>query len=346
MEYLRNTWYVAAWADEVSQSLFPRMILDEPIVFYRTSSGKAAAIEDRCPHRFVPLHRGRLVGDNVECGYHGLQFDCSGQCVVSPFDAKIPKAAKVKSYPLEERYGIVWIWMGDPDKADADLIHDFSYLLSNERRVLRGGMTVKANYELLVDNVADLTHTHFLHSAFLHHDAFSRGKHEVIQEGNTIHSKFSFPNGRVPPIVGKFMDNPDLIVDRWTEIRWNAPAVIRLDSGATLPGQPRSEGIQMFGTHLLTPETQTTTHYFYAHARAFKLTDPKTDEVVREWQRVAFNEEDKPMIEAQQQRMKTPDLMSLKPILLSSDAGAVRIRRTLARLIEEERMQEAEVEAR
>lgn len=346
MDYLRNTWYVAAWADEVGQNLFPRTILDEPIVFYRTSSGKAAAIEDRCPHRFVPLHRGRLVGDNVECGYHGLQFDCSGQCVSSPFDAKIPKAARVKSYPLEERYRIVWIWMGDPDRADPDLIRDFSYLLSNERKVLRGGMTVKANYELLVDNVADLTHTHFLHSAFLHHDAFSRGQHQVIQEGDTIESKFGFPNGRVPPLIGKFMDDPDLIVDRWTEIRWNAPSVIRLDSGATPAGRPRSEGIQMYGTHLLTPETATSTHYFFAHARAFKLDDPKTDELVREWQRVAFNEEDKPMIEAQQKRMNTPDLMSLKPILLSSDAGAVRIRRTLAKLIDEEKNQVAVMEER
>jgi vanillate O-demethylase monooxygenase subunit len=336
MAFLRNAWYVGAWADEVGRSLLPRTILDEPVIFYRKTDGKAAAIGGICPHRFAPLALGKLVGDEVQCGYHGLQFDCTGQCSGTPIDKKVPAAAKVKSWPLVERYGLVWIWMGDAEKADASQIPDFSYLQDPGRKVLSGLTHVKANYELVVDNLADLTHTHFLHGNFLHTEAVKQTQHEVVQEGNTVYSKFWFPNGRVPPLMGKYMDNPDLVVDRWTEIRWDAPATIRLNAGATPTGQPREAGIQAYGTHLLTPETQYTTHYFYAHARSFKIDDPSTDALVREWQQVAFNEQDKPMIEAQQRVLGERDLMSMRPVLLGADAGAVRIRRLLRKLIDDE----------
>lgn len=338
MSFLFNAWYVGAWADEVNRTLLPRTILDERVVLYRKMDGTAAAIGGVCPHRFAPLHLGRLVDDNVQCGYHGLQFDCSGKCVVSPIDPKIPSAAKVKSYPLIEKFGIIWIWMGEAQAADESKIPDFSYLLDPARKVLSGVMTVQANYELVVDNLADLTHTHFLHGNFLHTEALPNAKHEVIQDGDTIYSKFWFPNGRVPPLMGEYMDNADLVVDRWTEIRWDPPATIRLDAGATPTGQPREAGIQAYGTHLLTPETPSSTHYFYAHARAFKIDDDATDKLVREWQRVAFNEQDKPVIEAQQKILGDRNLMSMHPVLLSCDAGGMRIRRTLKKLIEADQM--------
>jgi vanillate O-demethylase monooxygenase subunit len=226
--------------------------------------------------------------------------------------------------------------MGEAGKCDAGTIPDFAYLVDPNRRVLPGVTKVEANYELIVDNLADLTHTNFLHSNFLKVSTFAQGTHEVVQEGKTIWSKFWFPNGRITPLSAKFMDNPDLIVDRWTEIRWDAPSLIMLDTGATPTGQPRDQGTQNFGTHLLTPETETSTYYFYAHARSFKQNDIKTDEIVREWQRVAFNEQDKPMIEAQQRNVGKAEFMSLKPALLANDTGAVRIRRLLAQLIQAE----------
>lgn len=126
-------------------------------------------------------------------------------------------------------------------------------------------------------------------------------------------------------------------MDRWTEIAWEAPATIRLDAGVTYAGRERSEGLNAIGTHLLTPETESSTHYFYCHLRDFKVDDPATDEAVRQWQYNAFHCEDAPMIEAQQQSIgNVTDLMSLKPVLLASDAGAVRIRRVLADLISRE----------
>src|ERR1700679_24144 len=95
--YLRNNWYQAAWASELSDAPLARTLLDEPIVFFRTGAG-IAALQDRCPHRFAPLSAGRFQGGTVRCGYHGLTFDGSGRCVHNPY-GPITEPMKVRSYP-------------------------------------------------------------------------------------------------------------------------------------------------------------------------------------------------------------------------------------------------------
>jgi len=336
MAFLRNAWYVAAWSTEVGRELFHRKILGEPVLMFRREDGRVAAMQDRCPHRFVPLHLGRLVGDTVQCGYHGLEFDAGGTCIGNPFDGKVPRAAKVKPYAVHERHGIVWWWGGEPATADPDLIPDFSYLDDPALGKVPGYKMVKAHYELLVDNLADLSHTHILHRSNLGIDS-PRGEHSVTQEGETVRSRFWYPSIPVPPMYGRYLGDMNAVVDRWTEITWNAPGNIRLDAGVTYAGRSREEGIAAIGTHLFTPETETSTHYFYCHVRNFKVGDPATDESIRTWQREAFHGEDAPMIEAQQESMGSQtDLLALKPVLLASDAGAIRIRRVLAAKIAEE----------
>ena len=109
--FLNNAWYVAATEGEVTQSLTPVRILDEAIVLYRKSDGSPVALEDACPHRKMPLSLGKLKDDAIECGYHGLTFDCAGSCVRAPGLKRIPRGAQVRSYPLVQRYGFIWIWM-------------------------------------------------------------------------------------------------------------------------------------------------------------------------------------------------------------------------------------------
>ncbi|MGE5723031.1 MAG: Rieske 2Fe-2S domain-containing protein, partial [Sphingomonadales bacterium] len=127
--YLLNAWYVAALASEVQgEELFHRKLLGTSVLLYRKTDGTAVAMHNRCPHRFAPLHLGKRSGDTIACGYHGLEFDCSGQCTHSPHgNGNIPKAAKVRAYSLIERYGFLWIWMGD-EPADEGLLPDFGYL--------------------------------------------------------------------------------------------------------------------------------------------------------------------------------------------------------------------------
>jgi phenylpropionate dioxygenase-like ring-hydroxylating dioxygenase large terminal subunit len=120
--YLRNSWYVAAISSEIVADLTGLCILEENIVLYRTQTGEPVALEDSCPHRRLPLSKGRLLNNNIECGYHGLQFDRSGQCVAVPTQDRIPPSAIVRSYPVVDRWGLLWIWMGDAELLDDSLI--------------------------------------------------------------------------------------------------------------------------------------------------------------------------------------------------------------------------------
>ncbi len=167
--YLRNTWYVAALTTEVgADGLFTRRLLDTSVLIYRRQDGTAVAMQDRCPHRFVPLSMGKRDGDDVVCAYHGLKFDCTGQCKHNPHGTgHIPQAARVRTFPLVERYGFLWIWMGDA-AADLTLLPDFSPLTDGDPRgVGYTYMYRQANYELITDNVMDLSHIDHLHGEII-----------------------------------------------------------------------------------------------------------------------------------------------------------------------------------
>src|SRR2546423_7561339 len=120
--FLRNSWYVAARSAEVARKPLARILLNEPVALYRKEDGTPVALEDRCCHRQLPLSMGKLEGDDLRCGYHGLKFAPSGQCIEIPGQASIPPQARVRAYPLVERYRWLWIWMGAPERADPKLI--------------------------------------------------------------------------------------------------------------------------------------------------------------------------------------------------------------------------------
>ena len=339
--YLKNTWYVAAWANEITRELSPRTLLGEPVLMFRKEDGNAVAMVDRCPHRFAPLHLGKLIGDVVQCGYHGLRFDCVGSCVLNPHgDGRIPQAAKVRTFPVIERYRLLWIWMGEASQADASRIPDFSFLEDTRRATVSGYLRVEGHYELETDNLMDLSHTQFVHSNFQAADSILQGQSEVVQEGDTLYSKLWCPNGKASPQFAMRLGDPEMMVDQWMDMRWDAPSVLRLDTGVTPTGQPRDSGARSLSAHIVTPETETSTHYFFANSRDFRVDDPAMDEAIRNWQAVGFGEQDKTMIEAVQKSMGNTDLLAQKPILLKNDSGAMRVRRTLAQLIAAEQEQE------
>ncbi|WP_077034718.1 aromatic ring-hydroxylating dioxygenase subunit alpha [Pelomonas sp. KK5] len=339
--FLRNCWYVIGWAHELAESgaMVHRTIAGEEILVYRLQKdGSIAAIQDRCPHRFVPLHKGRQVGDHIECGYHGLCFGASGQCVRHPVDgAVIPKAAQVKSYAATERHGALWVWLGDAAAADPSRIADLSFLTDPQRSTVSGHMHTKANYELAIDNLVDLTHIEYVHREFQASEAFPRLITEVQQDGDVITTRLTYPNGRPPPVfanAGLDMDQP---IDLVNEVEWHAPSVAILRVRAYRPG--RHDEVPIFdikSAHLISAETQGSCHYFFGNTRNYALNDPAVDEKIRHWQRTAFIEQDKPMLEAQQQYIGERDILAMKPVLLATDAGSVRIRRTLRRMIEAE----------
>ena len=338
MMYLTDVWYVAADARELADKPLARTILGRATVLYRTGAGDAVALADRCPHRFAPLHLGVVVGDDLQCQYHGLRFGPDGACVHNPQGSgRLPASAGVRRFPTCERFGFVWIWMGPAEAADRSRIPDLSRWADQpDHAPVRGYMRPRAHYELLTDNLMDLSHASYLHSGGIGSAAIVRGQNQIIAEGRTVQSRLWMPNDLPSPFYSARFDNYAAPVDHWLDMTWTPASVLMLDSGITPVGRPREEGITGLVAHILTPETETTTHYFWVHARSYKRQDLDVSDEIARALRHAFEAEDLPMVEAQQVVMGTADLWSLAPILLPADAAAVRVRRTLARLIKEQ----------
>jgi vanillate O-demethylase monooxygenase subunit len=282
------------------------------------------------------LHLGKHVGDAVQCKYHGLEFGIDGRCVRSPHgNGIIPRAANVPAYPTVERYGAIWIWLGDPALGDPATVPVFPILDPNIYAVGHGYLRAKANYELETDNILDLSHIEFLHPLFAT-EAVRRGKTESMQEGNMVWSKRFITDDHLPPFLEEIFGlPPGAAVDRWLDCRWQAPALIELRSGATLAGRPREEGREAPSVHFFTPETESTTHYWYGMCCP-KALGPMAKELAQQQTaaiRQPFEEEDLPILEAQQEMIGRADFWSLKPVLLPGDAGAGRARRVLEKLI-------------
>jgi vanillate O-demethylase monooxygenase subunit len=341
MAYLRNTWYVAAWDEEIKPDvLFSRRLLDEPLVFFREGAGQVRALADRCPHRFAPLSKGVLCNDAVRCPYHGLEFGGSGQCTRNPHgNGAIPKAAQVRSYPVVEKYSVIWIWMGDAALADEELIPDFSCMDPAHWYVAKRYLHARANYVLESDNILDLSHIQYLHPTTLGSDDVSSAITRVEQEGDTVWSYRQTVNEIMPAFLYAAMGIPaDTPVDRWIDVRWNAGANMLLLAGAVPTGRPRNEGRETALPHLFTPETATTTHYWFSFPMPLEMGEmgAQIAESQASALAVPFTTEDLPMLEAQQVAMGNDEFWALKPVLLPGDAGGVRARRVLDALIAQE----------
>ena len=339
MTFLRNTWYVAAWDSELAPGkMLQRTLLNESVLLLRDSAGHAIALRDRCPHRFAPLHLGKYDGETLQCAYHGLKFNGLGECVHNPHGA-VPKAARAQVYPLVERHAMLWIWMGEAVKADAAQIPDFSFQDPDRWFVGKDYLHVRSGYLLEVDNILDLSHTEFLHATTLGSDGISKGRYESKQEDPFIWSNRSTTAEIMSDELSTAMGvTPGQPVDRWINVRWSAPANMALFAGAVPTGRPAAEGRETPTSHCFTPETATTTHYWFGICFSRQLGEPGAamarDQI--KYLRAPFEAEDLPMLEQQQRNIGDADFWSLKPVLLAGDAAAVRARRVLDKLIAEE----------
>lgn len=335
--YLRTCWVMAGWADEIGEAGLVRQILGRPTFIYRLEDGSLAALLDRCPHRFAPLSKGMRDGDRVICGYHGLTFDSSGQCVHNPFAERIPAGACVPSFAVVERDGIVWLWAGAASDADPVLIPDFSFVPDTAHsRTVRGYTLMQANYEYGTDNLLDLSHIEFVHKGtFAGQGVIFAGEHSVTLDGDTLNSNWWMP-GIAPPSVARDAFPPDAKVDHWLDMRWNAPASMRLHVGVTPHGAGRDAGFQVPQAHILTPADDHTTHYFWSSTRYDALDSAEVDGTLLALFGEAFDLEDKPMIEAAYANVRGKDFWAEKPLSLGIDQGGTRARRLLESMIARE----------
>ncbi|HWU04527.1 MAG TPA: aromatic ring-hydroxylating dioxygenase subunit alpha [Novosphingobium sp.] len=333
MHYIRNAWYMAAWEQEIEgDALLERRLLDRPWVIFRKEEGGYAMLGNLCPHRFAPLSQGRRKGDTIACPYHGLEFASTGACIHNPFSDMIPPQARTDAPPVIARHRGVWFWAGDPDKADPALIPDFS-AIEVEEPMVHGCMLFSAHYEIITDNLLDLSHTEFIHAeSFRMGGKFLAGSHGVAEdETGAIWSKWTFCDTPRPAWLHGVA--PGARMDEWLDMRWHAPASMLLEVGFTLAGRPREEApVPAFvNPHILTPETGATTHYFYTR---------QPGEEAEAMTRQVFEMEDLPMLAAIQRELGASAeggaFWDLRPVVLGIDAAAVRARRRLMKLRREE----------
>lgn len=332
--WLKNAWQVAAFADELGEKLLPRRLLNQSVVLYRTEAGEAVAMEDRCPHRLVPLSLGRRVdGDAIECGYHGMRFDQTGQCTFAP-GQRAPKAVKVRTFPAIEKYNLIWIWLGDPDLAKANLVPDIYWFDDPAWTVARGYHHFAADYRLVTDNLLDLSHETYVHQKTIGHHAIVDSEPEVsIDTDGAVRAKREMLNIEPPPFFQLFMDYQGRI-DR-SQVAFYMPPGINM----TEYSGKRVEGDQTVFLnrvmHILTPETEHSTHYFWGQARNYRLDDTQLSDTIAEATARTFDE-DREMLELQQQRI-IEENATVPQAAIRFDKAPVQGQRMLEKLVENEK---------
>ena len=333
--FLRNSWYVAALSSEIKAELRSLRILGENIVLYRTQSGDPVALEDSCPHRRLPLSMGRLLNGNVECGYHGLQFDPSGRCVAAPTQHRIPPSAKVRSYPVVDRWGLVWIWMGDAATSDDRLIIEIENYDNPDWRVTTGdALTCACNYRYLTDNLLDPSHV-----AWVHRTSFAapgtEGTPVKITETDNGLIVHRWIHDQKPPSfyarLVKFKGNCDRL--QHYEAQFPCTAINR---SIFVPAGKGGSDFQidewtyvMVSYHFMTPIDAENTRY---HWLLHRNTDPDSEAVtatIASSVKSAFLE-DRDALEAVHTGMANA---TARPINLGLDAAALHFHRKLEKMI-------------
>lgn len=275
----RNQWYVAAWSSEVTREPMERMILNEPIAFYRRQDGQPVAVEGRCPHRHFPLGKSRVVDDNIECRYHGLTFDPSGALVRVPSQTAIPSRCRIKAYPVVERWQWIWIWAGDPERADPSLIPDHEEIgLTSKDFQVDGGSyhAVPGRYMLMHDNLFDLTHFPYLHRTSIGSGDFAAARETSDGGPGWLSTQFKFEDIGCPPFFADIFNYHGL-VDRLFGMKLFLPCLhvgyddfFRAASTKDRPGEMLGR-LKVY--HAITPATKHSAHYFFANGRTFKRDD-------------------------------------------------------------------------
>lgn len=331
--YVLNTWYVAAWSTEVTRQPVRRVICEQPVVLFRTSRDKPVALVDRCAHRAFPLSAGRTVGDSIECGYHGFTYGADGACTKVPAQSTIPERARVASYPLHEKDGWVWIWMGAPEDADPADIPDTHWMVDPGWATVTHSVHFRCRAELIHDNLLDLTHESFLHKTTVGDDYIYEHGITVEVQGNVVNVDRLMPSVEAPPLYAETMGISGNY-DRFHCTEFFVPNLHVLHSGITGEGRPRAEGYLIKVLNGITPIDEHNSWYYYAFSRNFAVENTEATEQLKGGLATVL-QEDADALEAQEQGMRTRPAGEFD-VLIAQDGGVAKARRILAALLRAE----------
>lgn len=334
--FVRNCWYVAGRSEDFARELAAVTMLGEEIVVFRDTKGRPIALEDACPHRKLPLSCGSVEGDTVVCGYHGLTFDRSGECVVAPTQLdNPPRRAAVHSYPAEDRWGFLWLWMGDPIDAALDAIIDIPNFEDPAwGKTPNGAMSMDSHYLYIIDNLLDPSHVAWVHVA-----SFAGAGTDTLPldlqetDDGVIVSRWIYDEA--PPPYYKDMLPFGPRCDRKQHYECRLPSIAINMSVYTPVGKGRADGplspdaFINISYNFITPVDEHRSRYFWFQHRNMHVDDAGLSERMYEGAKMAFLE-DKDVLERVQKGMAN---RRGKYLNLALDAGAMRFRNRVAKTI-------------
>ncbi|GAA3109421.1 aromatic ring-hydroxylating dioxygenase subunit alpha [Pseudonocardia yunnanensis] len=339
----RDQWYVAAYGREIGHDLFSRTICGESILFWRTEAGQLTAMSDRCVHRRFPLSQAptRLVGDSVVCGYHGFTYGADGACVAVPGQTRVPRTARLRTYPVVEQDSFVWVWIGDPALADATRIPRAPWLVSPDYTSVSGMEPLAARFGLLVDNLLDLSHETYLHGGYIGTPevASTPITTEVDEAAGIVYVSRHMDDAECPPFYATSTGLTGRIA-RWQDIEYTPPCLYKLHSRIAPVGSlPNPDGTDPDAFHVevvyaITPETEHSTHDFWAVARDFALDDTSVSDFIAEQNRTVVLQ-DVAALDVLEQVIAT-EPAGYQELSINIDTGGLAARRMLAAMLRPE----------
>jgi vanillate O-demethylase monooxygenase subunit len=340
--FLKNAWYVACLPADIDGQPLGRTVCGESMAFFRGPEGRVAAVEDFCPHRGAPLSLGKVIDGQLVCGYHGLAMGCDGKTVSMP-GQRVRGFPANRSFPVVERYGFIWVWPGEADKADPATIHHLEWAGNPEWAYGGGLYHVNCDYRLMVDNLMDLTHETYVHATSIGQKEIDEVPCQTTFEGDQVVTSRFMHGIEAPPfwkmaLRGNHLAD-DVPVDRWQICRFTPPSHVMIEVGVAHAGHggyeaPAEHKASSVVVDFITPETETSIWYFWGMARRFQPQDAALTDSIREGQGKIFSE-DLEMLERQQKNLSAQPLRRL--LKLNIDAGGVHSRRVIDRLLALER---------
>ena len=335
--FILGAWYAAAESAELDATHpkpLARTVLEQRLVLFRDGQGRAGALRDRCPHRFAPLSLGQRVQDGIACPYHGLVFGTDGACRRAPGQDRPPPAARVDAFRVLEAYGLVFVWMGDPEDADPGELVEIAQYGAPGWGLSRGYDLFGACWQNIADNLVDPAHTSFVHQRTIGNDAGNEVRVGATEEAGVIRAGRWVDNAPAVPVVRRYTgcEGP---MDRWQFYNYRLPCTSWVDFGSFEAGRPHTAEEQerapyrVLSYAFLTPQTRNSTHYFSFQLRNFSVDDEATTREFESLYKLTFGE-DKELLEAiQREEDACPGLV---PVRMATDTGVVRLRRRIAEM--------------
>ncbi len=331
--FILNAWYVAAWTAEVGEEPLGRRVCDQPIVLYRDTDGAAIALSDRCAHRGYPLSAGNVCDGMIRCGYHGFGYDSSGACRLVPGQSNIASRLAVRSYPIAERDGWIWVWPGNAELADPGAIPDTHWMNDPAWAAVTHSVFFACRSGLIHDNLLDLTHETFLHTSTVGDDYIVDHPLTVTVDGTVVTADRLMP-GVVPPPLYLTTTGWSELCDRFHCTEFFAPSLHVLHSGITGQGRPRDEGCLIKVLNGITPIDAHTSWYFYAFCRNFAVDNMAATAELQDGLGVVLQEDADALAKQEIGLRGRP--AGEHDILVAHDSGLAKARRVLDQLLKAE----------